>query len=129
MGLICAILASVYIVAVFVFIWVSIRLAGFSQQKISHIAFMALNILMVSWLAGMGLVFVPLELKPFILLIGMALIVLIFILLSDEQVLKTLIAGFVFIFCQLFLLMILLREISNRDLFRPLRIFLFEKFY
>jgi len=90
---------------------------------------MTLSIVMVSWLAGLAIVFVPLALKPFILLIEMALIVLIFRIVCAESVLKTLTAGLVFVFCQFFLLVIVLRVISSRDLFRPLRVLLFENFY
>lgn len=128
MKMLLGIIAFLYIVDVFALVWLSGRFAGISNQKISNIGFIGMAIIMVTWLVGMALFYVPFELKPAMLFMGIALIVYVFVLLLDEHIAKCLAAGLFYVFCQLIFLIVIFREMWNRDFFRAIRTIFFQSF-
>lgn len=126
MSLFFGIILFLYIVDVFVLIWLSGKFAGIFGQKFSEISFMGITIIMLTWLIVMALISVPFELKPFILGIGIALVIYIFVLLLDEHIAKSVAAGLFFILCQLIFVIVLFREVWSREFFRALRVLFFQ---
>jgi len=118
--------AIVYILATFVVIWFSGRFIGIQSMTIKEVGYLGLAIILLSWLIGSALFYVPLIIKPFIILIAGILIIYIFISILDTHILKAIAAGLFFIVCQLIIIVVLLKELWTKDFFQEVKFMLFQ---
>lgn len=118
----------IYILDIFVLIWLSGRFVGINPLPIKDIGVLGLAIMLLSWLMGTALYHVPLVIKPFILLLGLALILAFFVAILETQTIKAVAAGLFFLLCQAVLFVVLLRQFWSQNLIQFIRYMLFDSY-
>jgi len=118
----------IYIIDIYALIWLSGRFVGIQSLPIKDIGILGLSIILLSWLIGSAIVHVPLIIKPFIILVGFALIIYFFILILDTHFLKATAAGLFFLLCQVVLIIVLVREFWTKDFFQVVKYILFHSY-
>ncbi len=119
---------AIYIADIFFLVWVSGKFIGLKPLKFSKIAITGTAILLFSCLSTSAFFQVPWLLKPLILLISGVLTIYFFIVFFDTQFFKAVAAGLFFIFCQFLLLLLVVRQLWNKDFFQAVKFLLFQNF-
>ena len=117
---------TIYILDSFILIWLSGRFVGIHLLPIKDVGVLGLAIILLSWLIGTAVYQAPLIMKPFMILLAMAIIIYFFILILDTHFLKAIAAGLFYLLCQVVLFIVILRELWTTELFKLLRYILFN---
>ncbi|HEX9971442.1 MAG TPA: hypothetical protein VGD14_05165 [bacterium] len=107
----------IYILDIFALIWLSGKFVGINPLPKKDIGALGLAIILLSWLMGTAVYHVPLIIKPFMILLALALILYFFILILDTHFLKAIAAGLFFLLCQVVLSIVVLRQFWLKDFF------------
>ncbi len=126
LSLVIVIATAVYILDVLVLVWISVRFVGLDTVPKRDMLALATAIILLSWLAGTALYHVPMVLKPFILLLGLGLIVSFFVSILEAQAIKALAAGVFYLLCQAVLFLTLVRQLWSENFLQMLRYLLFH---
>lgn len=118
----------IYILDIFALVWLSVRFVGINPLPIKDIGVLGLAIVLLSWLIGTAVYHVPLVIKPFILLLGLALILAFFVAILDTQRIKAVAAGLFFLLCQALLFIVLLRQFWSENSLQFIRYRLFDSY-
>jgi len=120
--------AIIYILDIFFLIWLSGKFVGIQSLPKKDVGILGLAIIMLSWLIGTALAYVPLIIKPVMILLAFVLIIYFFILIFDTHLLKAIAAGMFFLLCQVVLIIVVLREFWTRDLLNLVRYIFFNSY-
>lgn len=118
----------IYILDIFFLIWLSGKFVGIQSLPKKDIGILGLAIIMLSWLIGTAFAYVPLIIKPFMILLAFVLIIYFFILILDTHILKATAAGLFFLLCQVVLIIVVLREFWTRDLLNLVKYLFFNSY-
>ena len=119
---------TIYILDIFILIWLSVRFVGIHPLPTKDVGVLGLAIILLSWLIGTAVYQAPLIIKPFMILLAMAIIIYFFILILDTHFLKAIAAGLFYLLCQVVLFIVILRELWTTELFKLLRYILFNSY-
>ena len=117
-----------YILDIFALIWLSGKFVGINPMPLKDGGVLGLSIILLSWLIGTAFYHAPLIIKPFIILLALALIIYFFILILDTHFLKATAAGLFFLLCQIVLIIVLVRQFWSKDFLQIVRYILFNSY-
>ncbi len=125
---IIAMVIFVYMLDISLLVWISSRFVGINPLKINQVGVVVFAILLFSWIAVSAFIYVPFIIKPFLILASGVIIIGFFITVLDTHFIKALLAGTLFILCQVSLTIFLLREFWNKHFFQGIKFMLFQYF-
>lgn len=125
---IIAMVIFVYMLDISLLVWISSRFVGINPLKLNQVGVVVFAILLFSWIAISAFIYVPFIIKPFLILASGVIIIGFFITILDTHFIKALLAGTLFILCQLSLTIFLLRELWNKHFFQGIKFMLFQYF-
>ena len=126
LSLLIATIVFLYILDVFLIIWSSGKFAGIKPFPLKAMASIGIAIILFSWLALSAFIYVPLIIKPLIIIISWIITIYIFISLINTHVLRAIASGTFFVICQLVLFVFLLQQLWDKDFFQIVKIILFQ---
>ena len=125
---IIAMVIFVYMLDISLLVWISSRFVGINPLKLNQVGVVVFAILLFSWIAVSAFIYVPFIIKPFLILASGVIIIGFFITVLDTHFIKALLAGTLFILCQVSLTIFLLRELLNKHFFQGIKFMLFQYF-
>lgn len=118
----------IYLLDVFFLVWASGKFIGLQPLKFSQVGATGLSIIMFSCLSASAFFYVPLVIKPLILIISGAFTIYFFITFMQTQLLKAIVAGLFYNFCQFLLLIFVIRHVWKKEFFQYVKYMFFQYF-
>ena len=119
---------TIYVFDVLFLVWASGRFVGQKPLNFSQVGATGLSIILFSCLSISAFFYVPFMIKPLILIISGAFTIYFFIVFTQTHLLKAIVAALFFIFCQFLLLLIVIKQVWNREFFQYVKFMLFQYF-
>lgn len=118
----------IYILDIFFLIWLSGKFVGIHPLFLRDVCVLCLAIILFSWLIAMAIYYVPLIIKPFMILLAFVFIIYFFIIILDTHFLKATAAGLFFLLCQVVLMIVLIRQFWTENFLDLVRYILFNSY-
>ena len=126
LNLLIIIVAFLYTLVDFLLIGLSVKFSGINPFPLKSVFTIGVSVILFSWLTLSAFIYVPIIIKPLIIVIAWAITIYIFISFLDTHILRSIASGAFFLLCQVVLFIFLLKHLWNKDFFQIVKIILFQ---